>query len=518
VLDRLARALYERFSHRYRLIFFLAEEGAASGVAALAVYLITSYYEPTGRELLFMLLAGWIFTMAAVAWALWKGDAYLVKVVAWQGNPAPTVEDSVAAWEAATNFPIRSFRANSVTVGSIAALPMIVLIQITLDLSWTTTPVLLAAILTPVAYATVLNYFIAELIMRPVIEDIAAALPDDFPFRADGLLIRKRLKLLLPIFTIWVGFVVAALMTGDGGTRTLALSVGAAVVVGVFFSFELTVLLSRSVTAPIAALRRGLTSVREGDYDARVPVVTSDELGELSHDFNLMAAGLDERERMRDAFGTYLDHDIVQLILSGQYPQDGIEVTVSIMFVDVRGFTAFAEQSEPTEVVGALNRMFEVIVPIVAKHGGHVDKFLGDGLLAVFGAPEGFVDHADRAVAAGQEIVRTVNRPDAKLRIGVGINTGPVVAGSIGGAGRLNFSVIGDPVNVAARVETATRDTGDDLLVTQATREALRRPLELTSRGTVELKGKAEPVEVLACAVPEETGATSEAAEAPAQR
>jgi class 3 adenylate cyclase len=403
-------------------------------------------------------------------------------------------------------------------VAAIAAIPMIMLMQLRLDLPVSATPVLLAAILAPVAYATVLNYFIAELFMRPVIEDIAALLPDDFPFEAGGLLIRKRLKILLPIFTAWVGFVVAALMTGSGGTPKLAWSVAAAVGVGMLFSFELTVLLSRSVTAPIAALRRGVASVREGDFDARVPVVTSDELGELSHDFNLMAAGLNERERMREAFGTYLDRDIVQLILSGQFPRDGVEVMVSIMFVDVRGFTTFAERSEATEVVAALNELFEAIVPIVSEHGGHVDKFLGDGLLAIFGPPEGYLDHADRAVAAGLEIVRSVNRPGATLRVGAGINTGLVVAGSIGGAGRLNFSVIGDAVNVAARVEAATRDTGDDLLVTQATQEALRRPVELESRGTVELKGKAEPVEVLACVAIDSQPAPAEEADLPRVR
>ena len=169
------------------------------------------------------------------------------------------------------------------------------------------------------------------------------------------------------------------------------------------------------------------------------------------------------------------------------------------MFVDVRGFTSFAERSDATQVVAALNALFEVMVPIVADHGGHVDKFLGDGLLAVFGAPEGYADHADRAVAAGLALVRAVNRPGAELEIGVGINTGPVVAGSIGGAGRLNFSVIGDAVNLAARVEAATRDTGDDLLITRATYDALTRPAVATSRGTVALKGKEEPVEVLAC-------------------
>ena len=155
-----------------------------------------------------------------------------------------------------------------------------------------------------------------------------------------------------------------------------------------------------------------------------------------------------------------------------------------------------AERSDATEVVAALNALFEVMVPIVTDHGGHVDKFLGDGLLAVFGAPEGYADHADRAVAAGLDLVRAVNRPGAELEIGVGINTGPVVAGSIGGAGRLNFSVIGDAVNVSARVEAATRDLDHDLLITRDTCDALytwepnRSARPMTSRQTASRSGE----------------------------
>ena len=150
---------------------------------------------------------------------------------------------------------------------------------------------------------------------------------------------------------------------------------------------------------------------------------------------------------------------------------------MSIMFVDVRGFTSFAERSDATEVVAALNALFEVMVPIVAEHGGHVDKFLGDGLLAVFGAPEGYRRPRRPRGRRGARARRGRSTgPGPSCAIGVGINTGPVVAGSIGGAGRLNFSVIGDAVNLAARVEAATRDTGDDLLITRATRDALTPP------------------------------------------
>ena len=405
MLDRFVRQAYLRLGGRYDVVYLLAQGSAALTIATLTVLLLTSYYDASARDLLVTLAVTWASTIAAVVFALWRGRPYLERALAWQSTPAPSAEESIAAWDVATNYPVRSFRANVVSVGTIAAAPAVASITVVLGLGPVDVLVLLVASLLPVAYATALNYFIAELLTRPLVEDIAAVLPEDFPFATSGLLIRKRLKILLPIFTGFVGLVVAALMTGGGGTGTLALSVVAALGVGIVLSWELTVLLSRSVTAPIAALRIGVGRVRAGDYDARVPVVTSDELGELSHDFNLMAAGLAEREQMRETFGTYLDRDIVGIILSGRFPREGVEVVVSIMFVDVRGFTSFAERSDATQVVAALNALFEVMVPIVADHGGHVDKFLGDGLLAVFGAPEGYADHADRAVAAGLALV-----------------------------------------------------------------------------------------------------------------
>ena len=490
--------LYRRLGRRYSLLFPIAQDPASLAIATIAILLLTAYYDPTTDQLWLMLAAGWASSLVAIWYAFWRSRPYHARVVSWIETERPTEEETVAAWDAATNLPMRSFRANAGVVGAVAAVPAIAVITAVLNLDWVGVLVLIGATLPAVGYAIVLNYFTAELLMRPVIQDIAAQLPETFPFSANGLLIRKRLKILLPIFTTFVALIVAGLLTGHDGTSGLALSVGVSFGVALILSYELTVLLSRSVTAPIAQLRRGLAEVRGGDYDARVPVITSDELGELSHEFNELALGLAEREQMREAFGTYLDRDIVPLILSGRVPREGVEVTVSIMFVDVRGFTSFAERADATEVVATLNGLFEVIVPIISRHGGHVDKFIGDGLLASFGAPEGYADHADRAVSAGVDIVHAVNTPETELRVAVGINTGRVVAGSIGGAGRLNFSIIGDPVNTAARVEAATRDTGDDLLITRDTCECLTRPLPLVSRGTVPLKGKADPVEVLA--------------------
>ena len=163
----------------------------------------------------------------------------------------------------------------------------------------------------------------------------------------------------------------------------------------------------------------------EGRYDVSVPLTTGDELGELASSFNEMVEGLAERERLREVFGTYLDKEIAEYILSEGFAEEGEEVEVSVLVCDVRDFTSFAARASAKEVVSRLNELFEVIVPIVGRHGGHVDKFLGDGLLGVFGAPEPFPDHADRAVLAACEMASKVNsRDDLGLRIGVGVNTG----------------------------------------------------------------------------------------------
>ena len=171
---------------------------------------------------------------------------------------------------------------------------------------------------------------------------------------------------------------------------------------------------------------------------------------------------------------------------------------VTVMFVDIRDFTPFAEANTAEDTVARLNALFELVVPAVVDARGHVNKFLGDGALAVFGAPNDLTDHADAAVGAAVLIHRLVaERFDGALRIGIGINTGLVIAGTIGGGGKLEFTLIGDTVNVAARVEQLTKITGDAILITQQTADALTcRPPGLVDRGSHELKGKSSAVKV----------------------
>ena len=176
------------------------------------------------------------------------------------------------------------------------------------------------------------------------------------------------------------------------------------------------------------------------------------------------------------------------------------EADVTMMFVDIRDFTTFAEQYEPRDVLATLNELFELAVPVITSRKGHVDKFVGDGLLGTFGVPELIADHADRALDAALELERLANeRFQGDLEIGIGIDSGTVIAGNVGGGGRLDFTVIGDAVNMASRVEAATRKTGDIILITERTKALLQHTTpSLIERRTVSIKGRRRPVALYA--------------------
>src|SRR5918994_6401052 len=171
---------------------------------------------------------------------------------------------------------------------------------------------------------------------------------------------------------------------------------------------------------------------------------------------------------------------------------------VTVLFVDIRGFTTFADRSTAREAVAYLNEFFGLVVPILAEHGGHANKLLGDGVLGVFGAPERIPDHADRALAAAAEMLAAVAAEfGERCSIGIGMNSGLVLVGTIGGGGLSEFGVIGDPVNVAARIQDATRELREPLLLTEATRCLLEdSSTSLEARGSLRLKGKSEPVAI----------------------
>jgi class 3 adenylate cyclase len=320
-----------------------------------------------------------------------------------------------------------------------------------------------------------------------------------------SLSLRWRLLAVLPLINVITGVAVAGLSSdGRASLSDLGVDVMLALAVAFTISLELTILLTRSIIGPLENLRRATDEVAQGALDVRVPVLATDETGDLSRSFNSMVSGLAEREKLRDALGSYVDPEVAaKIVAADSSVLEGDEVDVSILFLDIRGFTGFAERAGAREVVERLNEFWELTVPILLSHGGHANKFVGDGLLGLFGAPDPLPDHADRAVAASLEIARAVDdRYRGYVRIGIGVNSGDVIAGTTGGGGRLEFSVIGDVVNTAARVEEVTRETGDTILITEATRRVLRRDFgELVARPDRALKGKRERVTLYAPAV-----------------
>jgi adenylate cyclase len=178
---------------------------------------------------------------------------------------------------------------------------------------------------------------------------------------------------------------------------------------------------------------------------------------------------------------------------------------VTVLFADIRGFTTFADRSTAREAVDYLNEFFGAAVPVIAEHGGHVNKLLGDGLLAVFSVP----DHADRALGAALDLLGAVGE---LCRIGIGMNSGLVLIGTIGAGEVVEHGVVGDPVNVAARVQDATRELGEPLLLTEATRALLEAEPDLEPRGALELRGKSEATPVYSVTLPGRPRRTKEIA------
>jgi adenylate cyclase len=264
-------------------------------------------------------------------------------------------------------------------------------------------------------------------------------------------------------------------------------------------------LLGRLVTKPVDELQQATEAVAAGDLSVRIADLRADEFGELIDGFNRMVAELREKRRIEEDFGRHVGQRVARQILERQGGLGGVEEELTIMFVDIRGFTARSEASSPQQAVALLNVFLTELVEVIEqRHGGIVNKFLGDGLMAMFADWTGRSDHADAAVAAGCEILQRLGDINGRLdktgerplAIGIGIHTGRAVVGSIGSPRRMEYTAIGDTVNVASRVESLTKVVGAPLLVTEATRQALREPPPLEALPAQQVKGHA-PVDVL---------------------
>ncbi|MCB9734743.1 MAG: adenylate/guanylate cyclase domain-containing protein [Deltaproteobacteria bacterium] len=274
---------------------------------------------------------------------------------------------------------------------------------------------------------------------------------------------------------------------------------------------------ARLLRRPMARIVSGTEAIAAGDLTARVAIDRDDELGVLGRHFDAMAAGLEERDFIRATFGRYVSEDVARKLLANRTGGGlaGEERRVTVLISDLRGYTRLSEHLEPPQILALMNQYLEAMNDVIDAHGGCVIEFLGDGILVVFGAPDALPDHAERATRCALAMRARLDalndawegdgtaelwqaRGVPRLSARIGVHTGAVVAGSLGSRVRLKYAVLGDTVNLAARLEAMNTALATDILVSQDVHDAL--PAELRARATPHgaqaVKGREQQVAV----------------------
>ncbi|MEA2210563.1 MAG: adenylate cyclase [Solirubrobacteraceae bacterium] len=522
-VDRAVRAIARRNS--FALV--LAQFGIAHLVMLGGLALLSLYHQISLTRFLVLVAVSQALVLIDNIASIRVTRQIWAPVRAWEAG-ARDERSTVAAWRALATLPLEYLRRTRRYPLIFSYLPFIAFTTWELGLRWYSFGILAVAGTVVLAYGLIVRYFTMEVVVRPVLEEVSCELPGELTQGVPGLPLRWRLLLVAPTINVITGVVVAGLSAHGhhAAIRELGVSWLIAVAVSFTFSLELVILVARSLGSTMRDLREATEQVRAGDYSARVPVVATDETGALARSFNMMVEGLDERERLRSAFGAYVDPRVAERVVKEGVDLAGEELEVTVLFLDVCGFSAMAERLDPSEVVSLLNDLWDLVVPVVLEHGGHANKFIGDGVLAMFGAPGYQADHAEQAVRAGLAITSVVAKHyEGRISVGIGINTGRVIVGTVGGGGRVEFTAIGDAVNVAARVEKATRETDDDVLITAATRERLPEDTFICrQRSALALPGRSSRIELWAPALrerrspPRSPGGEVRAARGPGRR
>ncbi len=470
----------------------------ANVAGAVVVFVLLAFVLPVPEEvaradvIVRNLIAASIYLGVALLVGAATGLRKTVRTLTWlRDDREPTDDERDEALGLALYVALRQARYWLVAVAVFTALN--VRFSVILGLEVGVTVFVGTAVTASVVYLTY------QRIGRPI---IARALETEDPGR------RRLPGIALRTFLAWglgTGLPIGgiALMVGVGlvlGADLEQLAVAAFVLslLALVTGLVTILLFARSLADPMRQMRQAVRRMEGGDFDVTVPVYDASELGFLQSSLNRMAAGLQERERMRDLFGRHVGADVARRAMeSGEVVLGGELREAGVLFVDVVGSTTFTAASDPETVVDALNRFFGVVVEVIREHGGLVNKFEGDAALCVWGAPLDHDDPAGAALAAGRDMARRLEEAGG-LPAAVGVAAGSVVAGNIGAEDRLEYTVIGDPVNEAARLtELAKGEPGRVL----ATGTAIARAGEAEAdrwelAGERMLRGRDEPVAV----------------------
>ncbi|MCW2730734.1 MAG: family 3 adenylate cyclase [Mycobacterium sp.] len=340
-------------------------------------------------------------------------------------------------------------------------------------------------------------YLFTEFALRPV---AAQALEVGSPPRrfAAGVMGRTMLVWALGSGVPVLGILLAAVFALTLENLTPTQFAYAIVVLALFalvFGAILMWILSWLTATPVRVVRAALNRVEQGDFDTNLVVFDGTELGQLQRGFNSMVAGLRERERVRDLFGQHVGREVAALAEKERPKLGGEERTAAVIFVDIIGSTQLVTSRPAVEVVDLLNRFFAVVVDEVDRHRGLVNKFEGDAVLAVFGAPVSLENAEEEALAAARGMAERLRVEVPECQAGIGVAAGRVVAGNVGAKDRFEYTVIGEPVNEAARLCELSKMVDGHLVASSDTvaRAGESESARWTLGDTVTLRGHDEP-------------------------
>ncbi len=264
-------------------------------------------------------------------------------------------------------------------------------------------------------------------------------------------------------------------------------------------------ILAQRVTRPLYEMRKVIDSIARGNFETNVPQFPGGEFAEMSKSLTTMEAGLRERDTVKNAFSGYISHQVLDAVLSsgGVSSLSGERRRITVLFADIRGFTTLSETMQPEDVVQLLSDFFDRMVDVVMRNHGTIDKFLGDGMMAIFGAPLADPyqeEHAVRAALEMQAELRTLREKwqaegRHPFRIGIGINSGNAIVGNIGSKEHMEYTAIGDTVNLASRLESESKTVGVEILVSESTHDGTRPVFKWKDAGALHVKGREEAVQ-----------------------
>ncbi|WP_293771896.1 adenylate/guanylate cyclase domain-containing protein [uncultured Corynebacterium sp.] len=431
-----------------------------------------------------LVMIGLLYLVFAVAVGMFVTVMLFRPVLDWQRNPDNHDPNMVRGLV----MRIPAYQAG--IAGLVWGLGIIITVAIAASYSLRLAVVILLAASLAGMLVGLLTYLQAENLVRPVaamalarrFEDSTLEPPVKFRLIAAWVM-TSGLPLVGIILLTWARH--AGWFDGDISVH-LACLAGAALITG----FAGTYFSMHSVVDPIKELQDAILRVRRGDTSTEVDIYDGSELGVLQSGFNEMMRGLRERQRVRDIFGRYVGVEVAQKALEERPELGGEARKVAVIFIDVIGSTTYAMNHTPEQVVEALNEFFEIVVEVVHRNKGIINKFEGDAALAVFGAPLNVYDSTSFALQAAREL--RIELRDVELQAGIGVCAGHVVVGHIGGANRFEYTVIGDAVNEAARLTELAKDTPGRVLTNAATLKTANEAEQArwTFMKSIELRGR----------------------------